>query len=177
MKIRGVCEIDPIYWDYMVTKGNQKVLYVHITQATYRMLVSAMLFYHKLTKALLSYSFELNPNDSCVANKMVNGEQQTICWHVNDLKSSYINPKVNAEFLQWIKGMFGQLSEVKTTQGPLHDYLGMTLDYSVSGKVSINMSHYVEKMVKEFPQVNLKGASVASLWNETYLRNNMTVPL
>ena len=36
MKIRGVCvdilyEIDPIYWDYMVTKGNQKVLYVHIT--------------------------------------------------------------------------------------------------------------------------------------------------
>ena len=36
MKIGGVCvdilcEIDPIYWDYMVTKGNQKVLYVHIT--------------------------------------------------------------------------------------------------------------------------------------------------
>ena len=36
MKIRGVCvdiicEIDPIYWDYMVTEGNQKVLYVHIT--------------------------------------------------------------------------------------------------------------------------------------------------
>ena len=36
MKIRGVCvdilcEIDPIYQDYMVTEGNQKVLYVHIT--------------------------------------------------------------------------------------------------------------------------------------------------
>ena len=36
MKIRGVCvvilcEIDTIYWDYMVTAGNQKVLYVHIT--------------------------------------------------------------------------------------------------------------------------------------------------
>ena len=36
MKIRGVCvdilcEIDPIYRDYMVTEGNQKVLYVHIT--------------------------------------------------------------------------------------------------------------------------------------------------
>ena len=36
MKIRGVCvdmlcEIDPIYQDYTVTKGNQKVLYVHIT--------------------------------------------------------------------------------------------------------------------------------------------------
>ena len=36
MKIMGVCvdilcEIDPIYRDYMVTKHNQKVLYVHIT--------------------------------------------------------------------------------------------------------------------------------------------------
>ena len=36
MKIRGVCvdilcETNPIYRDYMVTEGNQKVLYVHIT--------------------------------------------------------------------------------------------------------------------------------------------------
>ena len=46
----------------------------------------------------------------------------------------------------------------------------MTLDYSVPGQVSINMSHYVEKMVKEFPQENLKGASVASLWNENLFK-------
>ena len=58
-----LCEIDPIYRDYMVTKGNQKVLYEHITQARYGMLVSAMLFCCKLTKALLSYGFELNPYD------------------------------------------------------------------------------------------------------------------
>ena len=35
-KIRGVCvdilcKTDPVYRDYMVTKGNQKVLYEHIT--------------------------------------------------------------------------------------------------------------------------------------------------
>ena len=63
--------------------------------------------------------------------------------------------------------MFGQLREVKRTQGPLHDYLGMTLDYSVPGQVSINMSHYVKKMVKEFPKESLKGAPVASPWNES----------
>ena len=79
------------------------------------MLVSAMLFYCKLTRALLSYSFELNPYDPCVANKMVNGEQLTICWHVDDLKSSHIDPQVNNEFLQWIKDMFRQLGEVKAT--------------------------------------------------------------
>ena len=62
-----ICEVDPIYQDYMVTEGNQKVLYVHITQAISGMLVSAMLFYCKLTKPLLSYGFELNPYDPCVA--------------------------------------------------------------------------------------------------------------
>ena len=30
-----LCEIDPIYQDYMVTKGNQKVLNVHITEDIY----------------------------------------------------------------------------------------------------------------------------------------------
>ena len=119
MKIRGVCvdilcEIDPIYWDYMVTKGNQKVLCGHNTQAIYGMLVSAMLFYCKLTEALLSYGFELTPYDLCVANKMVNSEQLTVCWHMDDLKSSHINPKVDYEFLQWINDMFCLGNSVKS---------------------------------------------------------------
>ena len=117
---RGACvdilsEIDPIYQDYMVTEGNQKVLYEHITQAISRMLVSAMLFYCKLTKALLSYGFELNLYYPCGANKMVNSEHLTICWHVDDLKSSHINPKVKDKFFQWIKDTFGQLREVNMT--------------------------------------------------------------
>ena len=50
-----------------------------------------------------------------------------------------------------MKDMFRQLSEVKTAQGLLHDYLGMTLDCSMPGQVSIDMSHYVKKIIKEFP--------------------------
>ena len=54
----------------------------------------------------------------------------------------------------------------------------MTLDYSVPGQVSINMSHYLKKMVKEFPQENLKGASVASPWNENLFKvQHDSVPL
>ena len=52
------------------------------------------------------------------------------------------------------------------TWGPLLGYLGMTLAFSVPGQVSINMSHYVKKMLKEFPQENLNRAPVALLWNE-----------
>ena len=36
--------------------------------------------------------------------------------------------------------------------------------------ISIDMSHYVKKIVKEFPQESLKGASVASPWNENLFK-------
>ena len=35
------------------------------------------------------------------------------------------------------------------------------------------MSHNVEKMVKEFPQENLNGASVTSPWNEKVQHDNL----
>ena len=81
-------------------------------------------------------------------------------------------------FLQWIKDTLGQLGEVKMTQDLLRNYLGMTLDYSVPGQVSIDMSHYVKKMVRDFPQENLKGAPVASPWNENLFKvQHDSVPL
>ena len=79
------------------------------------MLVSTILFNHKLTQVLLSYGFELNTYDPCSANKMVNGKQLTIDWNVNHLKSSHIDPKLNDEFFQRIQDMFRQLGEVKMT--------------------------------------------------------------
>ena len=139
------------------------------------MLVSVMIYILKLTKALLSYSFELNPYDPCVSNEIVNGEQPTICWHVDDLKSSHIDPKVNDKILKWIKDMFGQLSEVKTTQGPLHDYLGMTLDYSVPGQVSINRVTMSRKWSKNSPKRITREHQWTHHGMITSSRYNMTV--
>ena len=106
-----LCEIDPFYRDHTVTKGNQKVLYVHITQAIYGMLVSAMLYYCKLNKTLLSYSFELNPYDLCVVKRRVTGEELTVCWHVDDLKSSHINSMMS--FFNGLKTCSGNLVKSK----------------------------------------------------------------
>ena len=171
MKVRGVlvdilCEIDPVYKDYVVHEGRHKVLYLHITKAIYGMLVSSMLFYKKLEKDLKEYGFELNPYDPCVANKMMDGNQMTVSWHVDDLKVSHKDSaKVNL-FLQWVKDTYGSIGEVKVTRGKVHDYLGMKLDYTVPGQVSIDMVDYMKSMVNDFPQEELKGAKVASPWNE-----------
>ena len=180
MKIAGacvsiLCEIDPTYREYVVYEGGQPVLYVQLTKAIYGLLVSAMLFYRKLTKALTGYGFEINPYDPCVANKMVNGKQLTITWHVDDVKSSHVDPKVNDDFLKWVKDTFGQLGEVKTVRGPIHDYLGMVLDFSRKGQVSIDMSRYIKSMVVNFPQEELKGYCKHP-WDENLFRVDETSP-
>ena len=52
------------------------------------------MFYQKLRKDLEDQGFEVNPYDPCVANKMINGSQFTIVWHVDDLKMSHKDPHV-----------------------------------------------------------------------------------
>ena len=65
------------------------MLYVRAGKALNWMLRVALLFYRKLRADLEDMGFEVNPYDPCVANKIVNGSQCTIVWHVDDLKVSH----------------------------------------------------------------------------------------
>ena len=181
MKIRGalvdiLCNMDPSYREYVVIEKGEKVLYTHILRAIYGLLISAILFYKKFRASIEKQGFEVNPYDPCVANKMVHGSQMTIMWHVDDVKSSHVNPKVNDSFIEWLKVEYGQLGEVKTSRGKKHDYLGMTLDYSVDGEVKIDMVEYVKKMVTEFPQDRLRGSEVSNPASENLFKVDKRSP-
>jgi len=125
MKIRGplvdmLLKIAPeIYKDFVVMEGSTKVLYVKMLKAIYGMLQSSLLYYKKFRKDIESIGFEVNPYDPCVANRIVNGKQHTITWHVDDLKSSHVNPTINDEFLHWLNAMYAsdEIGEVKAVQG------------------------------------------------------------
>ena len=62
------------------------VLYVRLQKALYGYLKRALLFYKNLVGDLEAYGFKINPYDPCVANKMIDRKQITVCWHVDDLK-------------------------------------------------------------------------------------------
>ena len=64
-----------------------------------------------------------------------------------------MDPRVNDEFLDYLNSKYGEHGEVKATRGSIHEYLGMTLDFSVSGKVKINMRKYVAKMLEDFREI------------------------
>ena len=84
-------QVEPaMYRKYMMYSPNgQAMLYVRLSKALYGMLRVALLFYKRLRSDLENKGFEVNPYDPCVANKVVNGCQKTICWHVDDLKVSH----------------------------------------------------------------------------------------
>jgi hypothetical protein len=115
------------------------------------MLQSALLWYKKFRRDLEGINFIFNPYDPCVANKLVNGSQQTVLFHIDDLKSSHIEKQVNDDFLKWLNETYGDLKAVTATRGKVHEYLGMRLDYDECGKIKIDMRDYVQDMINEFP--------------------------
>ena len=146
-------DIDPAtYSKFVVFKRGEKVLYCNVLKAIYGMLISALLFYKKWKNDLLSIGYTINPYDPCIANKIINGKQHTITWHVDDLKISHVDPKVNDEFIKWVDKLYGddEIGRVKATRGKVHDYLGMILDYSNKNEVKIDMKYYVQNMLDQF---------------------------
>ena len=157
MLLRGqladlMVQIDPdLYGPYLTktTKG-ESILYVRMLKAMYGLLRSALLFYLKLVKDLSDYGFEINPYDPCVANKMVNGSQMTVVWHVDDLKVSHASATVIQNFVQYLKSKYGDNLAVHT--GDVHDYLGVDHDYSEKGVVKLSMMKHLEKIFQDFPE-------------------------
>ena len=143
-----------IYRKYITTNAKGKpVLYVQLEKALYGMMKSALLFYQKLVADLRSIGFVLNPYDPCVANKMINGHQITVCWHVNDLLIGHKNHDVVTQFTRWLQQRYETPDKpLKATRGPIHDYLGMNINFTPSGSVSFDMIPYITKVITDFPE-------------------------
>jgi hypothetical protein len=97
------------------------------------MMKSALLFCRKLVSELQEMVFKINPYDLCVANKMVNKTQMMIRWYVDDLMMSHFRQDEIMKVVQEIKDIYGE--NLAETVGTVHDYLGMTFDYSFTKEV------------------------------------------
>ena len=144
--------IDPeLYTPFMVTTSkNEKILYVKMLKAIYGLLRSALLFYLKLVRDLKEYGFKLNPYDPCVANKMINGKQMAVTWHVDDLKVSHASDLKITRLIVFLGKKYGNKITVKC--GNHHDYLGMDLDYTHQGMVKMLMINHIKRIFHDFPE-------------------------
>ena len=73
----------------------------------------------------------------------------TICWHVDDLKISHVNPNVVDKMANWLDKLY---LGVTATQGSMHKYLGMTFDFSTPSEVKVSVNDYIDKVLTGFPE-------------------------
>jgi hypothetical protein len=148
-----ICDIDPKYKKNVVYGRNgKKYLYAKLTKAVYGTLLGAILFYEKLSKQLVDWGYEPNCYDRCTFNKMIDGNQITIQFHVDDLKISHVRQSVIDSILTDLNNEFGTTKKpLAATTGHVHDYLGITIDYSEIGKVKFTMYDYLEDILSEMP--------------------------
>jgi hypothetical protein len=130
-------------------------------------MVASLLYYRKFTKSLTSVGFKINPYDPCVANKIVDGTQMTICFHVDDCKLSHRSGRANNNIIDWLRQEYESIFEdgsgkMTVSRGRVHKYLGMTLDYTVHGRVNISMFDYVDEIINAFDKAEPKGGGTKS---------------
>ena len=131
-------------------KGNKELLVICLN-ALYGTMMASILYYQKFTASLESKGFMMNQYDPCVWNKIVNGKQLTIVFHVNDCKLSHVESKVLDDTIEWLHRDYESIFEdrsgkMKVSRGQKHTYLGMDLDYSTHGQCKVTMIGYVDKI-------------------------------
>ena len=97
---------------------------MQVIRAIYGFIEAALQWYIMFTGTLKGLEYELNPYDKCVANKVVNGKQCTIAWHVYDAIATHMEQKVLDELGQQMIKNFG---DMKITSGTKHSFLGMNI--------------------------------------------------
>ena len=107
--------IDPERYRPYVThnKKGVPILYVKMNKALYRLLKLALDFCLKLRGELEQKDYIINPYDPCVANKMIDGSQHTVIWHLDNPKCSHKKSFVNTKFATWLGTIYGEKLTIK----------------------------------------------------------------
>ena len=148
-------------------KGGRKCMYTESKKAIYGTLEASLLFWVKLSKSLKEMVYQRNEYNWCVMNKIIDRKQLTILWHVDDLKTSHVDPAVVSSVLADIDMEYGKIEKMTITRGKVHKYLGMTIDYSSPGKLIFSMTNYIGKIHDNIPEY-MKGESATPAANHLF---------
>jgi hypothetical protein len=168
-----MCKVNPEYIPYVRSENGKKVLYLKILKAIYGMIESALLWYELCSTTLEKMGFEINPHDKCVANKIIEGTQCTVCWYVDDNKVSHVNDDVNTTVVNEIEKKFGKLAR---TTGTKHTFLGMDIEFVGDKKVAVGAPQHIDEAIEDFGE-DLDEDAVNPAKSNLFTVNPDSVPL
>jgi hypothetical protein len=124
-----ICQIEPKYIKCIkYGRNKRKWMIGKLRKAIYGTLLGACLFYDKLRGLSEEWGLIINDYDECTFNKMINGKQLTVQFHVDDLRISHMEDNVIINMVKDLNGIFGQDGTLlEASYGKVHEYLGMTI--------------------------------------------------
>jgi hypothetical protein len=139
-----MCIIDPLWEKFKREDGS---MVVQLDKALYGCIESSKLWYDHLRATLMSMGYTVSKIDPCVFFKTQDGKQCTIGTHVDDLFIASQCQSMGKEVLDKLKEVYETIS---VHDGDVHNYLGMTFDFTVKGKVTVGMEGYVQDVLSTY---------------------------
>jgi hypothetical protein len=164
-----LCQLKASYAKF-VDPTTGKIL-VRLNKALYGLVESAKLFYKSLSETLKADGFTVNPYDVCVFNKIANGTQITVCFHVDDLMCT----SRSKEMLDALEELLLRTyKEIKVHYGNKHDYLGVDYTFHEDGTVEVSMERYVGEVLAAHP---VKGTAATPALEDLFTIREKSPPL
>ena len=170
IKLQGVLvltllKINPEWRNFVVYEGKKATptIYSQAKKALYGTVDAAKLFFDNLSSFLMDkLQFKRNPYDSCVMNRMINGSQCTIMFHVDDIKISHAESQVVTNIITELSDKYGDIMPLTISRGKTHEYLGMIFDYTKPKQVWIQMYRYIQGVLDSVPARYKEGVGSAT---------------
>ena len=117
-------------------------------KALYGCIESGKLWYDTLSSKLFANGYVQNSYDKCIFNKWhdTEGVQSTIGIHVDDCFISCVVPEILESIVQWFAEEFEDLN---VTRGIVHQFTGMTLDYTQPDKLIVTMKNQIDNLLEK----------------------------
>ena len=128
------------------------IIYVICKKAIYGTMNAALLAYKKLAKLFKQWRLTMNPYDPCVWNRNINGKQFTVVFHIDDLLMCHESPHVVSMIIKKLDDKYGSKDSLTVTRGPVHEYLGMTIDFRVKGECAYSQYDFLKKLILSLPE-------------------------
>ncbi len=132
------------------------MLHLKLLKALCGCVQSASLWHELFAGSLQEMGFKLNPCDTCIANKTIDGKQCTIAWYVDDTKISHKDDKVVTSVTDLIEERFGKMT---VTRGRKHVFLGMDITFCNDGTATIKMKDDIKESIAEFGESIVRNAA------------------
>ena len=139
-----LCSISKDFKIYLRANGT---ILVQLEKALYGCIQSAVLWYDELSSTLEGLGYTKNPYDTCVFNKIREGQIDTILVYVDDL---LLTSRSQVELHSVANALRSRYGGVTVKTGTQHDFLGISWDFRVPGEVSLRMEGYVSNILSKY---------------------------